>query len=510
MRSRNNYRTVIIGAGLGGLCCGAYLAKRGIPVTIIEQHDKPGGYATSFISKANSKFTFEVSLHGTSIHDNAAERILEDLGVLSKLQLVELPDVYRLKTPDLDIAVPQKDPEAYINLLTKHFPAEKDGIQQFVQYIVGLAEEVDRLHMKKGRFFKPIFPIQYQKMWSARNKTLADLLNRYVKDPSLKDILAALWDYYGLPPSKLSGFYYANATGTYLKNGSYYIKPRAQDLSYALAEVIENSGGRIIYGTSAEKILIKNGGVSGVLLPEGRVLPAKAVVSNASAITTFKKLLPPKALPAEYLKRLKNYRPSLSSFIVWLGLNTELRGKIKGYSIHVSSGHGAEADYQSCLKGDIEHGLFSVTIYDNAFEGYSSPGTSTLMLLFLCGYTPWQKYERDYKAGNKRNYYKEKDRWTDILIRRAEKEVIPDLSSMIEVKEASTPLTNWSITGNTEGAIYGFEQSVENAYMKRISNETPIKGLYLAGAWGYPGGGYTGALKSGQLAFEKLMKSWGG
>ena len=509
MGPKNDYPTVIIGAGLGGLCCGAYLVKQGVPVTVIEQHNIPGGYATSF-DRAGGKFTFEVSLHGTSVNNNATARILKDLGVLNRLQLAELPEVYRLRTPDMDISVPQKDPEAYIRLLTKHFPAEKDEIRRFVQQMLGLAEEVDKLHEKKGKFFKPLFPIQYRKMWNVRNKTLANLINDYIKDPGLQDILAALWGYYGLPPSKLSGFYYANATGGYLKNGSYYVKERSQDLSYALADVIEDSGGTILYETSAQKILVKNGVVDGVLLSKGNVLPAKAVVSNASALTTFKELLPRKALPADYLKRLESYRPSLSSFIVWLGLNSELRGNIKGYSTHVSSGRGAEADYKFCLEGDIEQGSFSVTIYDNAFDGYSSPGTSTLMLLFLCGYEPWRKYEHDYQTDKKAAYYEEKNRWTDILIRRAEKMVVPELSSMIEVKEASTPLTNWRYTGNTEGAIYGFEQSMENAYMKRISNVTPIQGLYLASAWGNPGGGYSGVLRSGQSTFEKLMDSWGG
>jgi len=508
MGPKSRYPTVIIGTGLGGLCCGAYLARQGVPVTLIEQHDRPGGYATSF-DRAGGKFTFEVSLHGTSVNSNAAARILEDVGVLSRLQLIELPEVYRLKTPDMDISVPQKDPEAYIRLLTKHFPDEKDGIRGFVQEMIGLAEEVDRLHRKNGKFFMPVFPIQYRKMWNIRNKTLADLINGYVSDPKLKDTLAALWGYYGLPPSKLSGFYYANATGGYLKNGSYYIKERSQDLSYGLADVIEKAGGQIIYETAVEKILIKDGAVDGVFLSNETVLPAKAVVSNASAITTFTKLLPPGALPAEYLKRFENYRPSISNFIVWLGLNTELRGKIKGYSTHVSSGHGAEADYQYCLKGDIEHGSFSVTLYDNAFDGYSNPGASTLMLLFLCGYEPWRKFEHDYKTGNKTAYYEEKNRWTDILIHRAEKMVVPGLSSLIEVKEAATPLTNWQYTGNTEGAIYGFEQSMENAFMARTNNETPVKGLYLASAWGNPGGGYEGVLRSGQLTFEKLMEFYG-
>jgi prolycopene isomerase len=80
---------------------------------------------------------------------------------------------------------------------------------------------------------------------------------------------------------------------------------------------------------------------------------------------------------------------------------------------------------------------------------------------------------------------------------------------MIAVKEAGTPLTNIRYTSNTDGAIYGFEQSLDNSFMSRISNRTPVKGLYLASAWGEPGGGYTGVLMSGRKAFGMLMEDWG-
>lgn len=511
MGAKADYPTVIIGAGLGGLCCGAFLAKQGLPVTVVEQHNIPGGYATSF-DRAGGKFTFEVSLHGTSIHNNGPERLLKHLGILEKIQLVPLPETYRLKTPDLDISVPQKDPEGYIRLLSEHFPSEAEGIRGFVRELVAVAEETDN-YSQKGRWFKLIckliFPIQYGRMWNVRKKTLADLLNDHVKDPGLQDILAALWGYYGLPPSKLSGFYYAVATGGYIKNGSYHIRQRSQDLSYALADVIEGAGGKVLYETPAKKILVKKCAVRGVQLSGGKTLPARAVVSNASALTTFKEMLPPGAAQGDYLEKLNGYKPSISTFIVWLGLNRELRGKVKGFSTHVSSGRGSEADYQSCIKGEVAKGSYSVSIYDNVFEGYSRPGTSTLMLLFLCGYEPWRKFENDYQKGIKGAYHKEKEKWTDSLIQRAEKDVIPGLSSMIEVREAATPLTNQRYTGNTQGAIYGFEQSMDNAFMNRIDNRTPVKGLYLAGAWGNPGGGFTGVLMSGQNTFRKMMEDWG-
>ena len=509
MGPKSDYPTVVIGAGLGGLVCGAYLARQGLPVTVVEQHSVPGGYATSF-ERAGGRFNFEVSLHGTSIHNNGAARILSAIGVLDKLELVELPEVYRLKTPRLDLSIPQKDPEAYVAQLSEHFPGEAEGIRGFVSELLAISDEVDTLSRKKGKFFKLIFPLQYPKMWNVRNKTLADLLNDHVKDPDLKAVLSALWGYYGLPPSRLSGFYYANATGEYLKNGSYYIKARSQNLSNAIAEVIEDLGGRVLYDSRVQKVLIQNGVVEGIALDSGEKLPARAVVSNASGPATFGEMIPPEAVPTEYRQKLDRYKPSISSFMVWLGLNREINDQVNAFSTHVSSGRGPEADYRSCLQGDIENQSFSLCVYDNIFEGYSQPGTSTLQVLVLSGYAPWRKFESDYRAGNKSEYNKEKKRWTDILIQRAEAAVIPGLSEMIEISEAATPLTNWRYTGNTEGAIYGYAQSMDNAYMNRIKSRTPIKGLYLASAWGNPGGGYGGVFRAGQDAFQALMEDLGG
>jgi prolycopene isomerase len=507
MGPKSNYPTVIVGAGLGGLSCGAYLAKEGIPVTVVEQRDIPGGYACSF-DRADGEFTFDVSLHGMTAKNNAAARILEDLGVLERLELVPLSEVYHLKTPELEISVPQRDPEQYVRDLCKHFPSEEKGIRGFVREIVGIAEEGDKLH-RQGMCARILFPFKYPMLYKVLDQTLADLMNEYVKDSVLQNILASLWDFHGLPPSKVSGLYYAAAKGDVLKNGTYYVKQRCKDLSYALADVIESSGGRILYGKRVEKIVIKNSAVEGVVVSGGRVLSARAVVSNASVLDTFRKMVPEAAVPEHYLKDLETYRPSLSTFIVWLGLNQEIRGRLSVSGLQVLSKQGPEEDYRACLGGEVESVPFRISSYDNMYEGYSKSGTSTLRIMCLCGYGPWRKFEADYRAGRKKGYYRDKHRWTKTLIRRAE-EVLPGLSSMIEVEEAATPLTNARFTRNSEGAIYGFEQSVDNACIKRIENKTPIKGLYLASAWSNPGGGFSGVLIAGQIAFREILKEFAG
>jgi len=512
MGPKSDYPTVVIGAGLGGLCCGAYLAQQGIPVTVVEQHLTPGGYASAF-KRGGGRFTFDVSLHSTSIYRNASERILRDLGVLDSLKLVELPEFYSLKVPGQDIiAVPERYPEGYARVLSRKFPREERGINSFVQEMVDIAEEVDVLSREnplvEGLFYKLRFPGRFPKMWKVRNKTLSQLLDDHVKDAVVKGYLAALWGYHGLPPSRLSGFYYAVATGDYLKNGSYYIRERSQDLSNALAKVIESSGGQIMYGARAEKILLEKGAVKAVELRGKNVLPARAVVSNASALTTFKKMLTPGTLPAWYVEKIDTYQPSISSFMVWLGLSQDIRSRINHAHVYVSSGRDAEESYRYALKGDVDRMNFAVSFYDNIFEGYSQPGSSTVSITALSSYAPWHKFEDDYAAGRKEAYNSQKRRWADILIRRAEEQVLPGISSLIEVREASTPLTNWRYTGNTQGAIYGFEQSMDNSYMNRIDNRTPLKGLYLAGAWGSPGAGFTGALLSGQKTFMEMMEDW--
>jgi prolycopene isomerase len=323
MGPRADYPTVVIGAGLGGLGCGAYLARQGIPVTVVEQHTVPGGYATSF-RRGAGKFNFEVSLHGTSIHDNTSARILKDLGVLESLKLVELPEFYSLKVPGQEImAVPQRDPEAYVRLLSARFPQEERGIRGFVETMVGIAEEADRLSREnptaEGALYKLRFPGRFPRMWKVRNKTLAELLSDHVEDGALREHLAALWGYHGLPPSRLSGFYYAVATGDYLKNGSYYIRERSQDLSNALAKAIEDAGGKVMYGARAERILLEGGSVTGVQLNGGGTLPARAVVSNASAITSSGRMLPEDALPWSYRKKidLVPAQPSRPSWCGW-------------------------------------------------------------------------------------------------------------------------------------------------------------------------------------------------
>jgi prolycopene isomerase len=212
----------------------------------------------------------------------------------------------------------------------------------------------------------------------------------------------------------------------------------------------------------------------------------------------------------EYEAKWQQYSVSLSCFQVFLGLKEDLVGRlgIADSEIFVETSYDPEAEYARALAGDVEGASFGVTLYDNIYRGYSPQGKNTVNLLTLQGYGPWERFEKNYLAGNKEEYRKEKERMAEVLIRKAEKALLPGLSGAIEVKEIGTPLTNLRYTGHYRGAIYGWDQTVNNSGAARVGHTTPIKNLYLAGAWSRPGHGYGAVIPSGLECFAEIVKTW--
>lgn len=505
----NQFDAVIIGAGLGGLSCAAAFARQGFKPLVLEKHYVPGGYATTF--KRPGGFVFDVSLHSTSVGEReGVHNLIPGFPEITDVKFVPHHNLYRAIFPDYDVRVPQKDLSGYINTLVGYFPEEKEGIEAIFNDMKGVARDINKLMSARGQVDMGRFPMEFPDLFRCYTKTWGQMVDARIQNPKLKGIISSLWGYYGLPPSKLAGYYYAMPTIGYLQEGGYYPVGKSQKISDAFVKFIEDRGGKVILKTEVEQILTKDHAAHGVKTKDGTVYSGKVIVSNANAYDTFRTMMKEDEYLKDYLGRMDQFSVSLSSFQVFLGLKKDLLGEvgIPDTEIFYETSYDMEAGYQAALRAEMENPGFGLTLYDNLYQGYSPEGKNTVNIIALQGYDHWKKYEADYFAGNKKEYNAEKEKMADILIDQVEKTLLPGLKKAIEVKEIGTPLTNVRYTGNYRGAIYGWDQTLDNSGPNRLGHETPIKNLYLSGAWTKPGHGYGGVLISGLECFGEIMQKW--
>lgn len=484
--TKSDTPVVVVGAGLGGLVAGAYLAKYGFDVTLLEQHHLPGGYATSF---EREEFTFDVSLHATVAEHAMPQMILSDLGVWQELSVSYVPELRRIVTPRFDLTLPAKNPEGVKQALSAQFPKEAKGICAFYSEMEQVIAE-----LWQGKQFKTSM------MDTLESQTLEQWMSRHVSDPNVKYCMAIFSGYYGLPPAQINALFYAIATGEYLVLGGQYFKARSQDLSNVLAGAIEKQKGKIHYNTRADSIRMDGKGrITGVADHTGTIHPARAVVANCSIPVLVNRMLPKDRVPADFLKETRKRQTSLASFVVWLGLDTPL--DIPDYEIDLAFSKDPYGRIANRPKDPAKADL-GVTLYDNLFKGYSPKGKSTLSIMSLCPFDHFQPFAADYFNNKKEAYNKEKQRIADTYIQRTAKALIPNLDQSIRVMEAGTPLTNQFYTGNPGGAIYGYDRNLPH-----LGAKTPVQGLYLSSAWSH-GGGYTPVMMAGRQAAKTLLQDF--
>ncbi|MBN1559892.1 NAD(P)/FAD-dependent oxidoreductase [candidate division KSB1 bacterium] len=505
----NQFDAIIIGAGLGGLSCGAAFARQGFKPLVLEQHSRAGGYATTF--RRRGGFVFDVSLHSTTIGArDGVYNLIPGFPEITDVEFLPHPTLYRVIYPDYDMQVPQKDLDQYIKMLVAHFPEEKKGINGLITDMQGLSTDIGKFSNARGDVDMSQFPINFPYLFKCYSKTWGQVVDARIVNPKLKAIISAQWGYYGLPPSLLSSYYYALPAIGYLQEGGYYPRGKSQKISDALVQFIQDHGGKVMLNRRVEKILTRAQTAYGVKTDKGEEFSAKVIVANANTHDIFHKMLEQDACPDDYLANFAKLSVSLSSFQIFLGVKDNIIGKsgIVDSEIFYESSYDLDANYRAAQKADVENGCFGLTLYDNIYDGYSPEGKNTINIIALQGYDHWEKYESDYFNGNKAAYKEEKERMADILVQRVEEMLLPGLSKAIEVKEIGTPLTNVRYTSNYRGAIYGWDQTLNNSGPNRLAHQTPVQNLYLAGAWTKPGHGYGGVLWSGLECFNEIMQTW--
>ena len=503
---QEQYDVIIIGAGLGGLTAGARLSKDGYKVLLIEQHDIPGGCATTFKRK---DYTVEVGLHELDgLDDKDIKRtVLEELDVFDHIEFIKLPEFYRFRHREEIFIMPHDRKEA-VDRLEKRFPEDQKAIRKYFRIIYGFKKEI--LKYPRNKILKvllmPFFPLLYPTLTRYADKSIGEILDRITDNEELKLMLTANLAYYHDDPHTLSSVFFSIGQASYFEGG-YYIRGGSQQLSDYLASFIQNHGGKILYRHMVTKILTESGRATGVEYKKMRgkeapLLTAKGkfIIANAAIPNVIKMM---EGDPHKQIEeRTAGMKTACSILTVYLGLNQPpSKFGSKHYSTFVIGDHIHNlSDMAEDLKShDYTRKSFAFVDYSQIGADLTPEGKYFMVIATT-------DYIENWEGLSRTEYREKKKEISEILVRRLEKE-LPGIAEAIEYVEMATPKTIQRYTLNPGGTVYGYAQTVEQSGRNRIRAKSPVEGLYFASAWAFPGGGFSGAIISGYLCALKVEKS---
>jgi phytoene dehydrogenase-like protein len=453
------------------------LAKQGKRVLVVEQHDKPGGFCTSwerFVKHKNKKlrFVFDAGVHDIAAvgYNRRIPYLLKELDLEDHIEWLRVSHEYIF--PDFKLKIPFSVDD-YINELCKHFPDEQDGLASFFKeaeiccrefYSLFDMESAERnKKIQKSHFFR----------WS--NVSLMDMIGNYIRNPRLKQVLSLIAHYLTDNPTKLNASVGIPLYAYYI-DGGYYPRGSSQTLSNTLADAINKYGGKVRLGSAVFRILLEDRRARGIQLANGKVFYADTVISNADIRRTFLELVGRDHLPSNFSRQIENLQPSNSAFMVFLGVDFIPDVNPITYIMD-------EAD------------IMAIMTPSKVDPSLAPRGYACVTLAKLLPHDQAITWNR-----NESGYAEQKKKFGDRLIALAEK-AIPGLKEHIIYRQEASPATFARYAWTTDGAIYALAIDEWRPPMK-----THIKGLYLAGSGASARPGVEDVVYTGIRAAESVVR----
>ncbi|BBG96216.1 FAD/NAD(P)-binding oxidoreductase family protein [Prunus dulcis] len=495
---------VVIGSGIGGLCCAGLLARYQQDVLVLESHDLPGGAAHSFDIKG-FKFDSGPSLFsGFQSKGPQANPLSQVLDALGETIPCASYDSWMVYLPEGEF-LSRIGPTEFYKDLEKYASANavrewKKLLFSFGLPLIGKTLLQDAiLPLSAAAMALPPLSIRGD-LGGALGATkllrpFSEIIDSLeLKDPFIRnwvDLLAFL-----LAGVKSNGILSAEMIymfAEWYKPGCCLEYPLhgSGAIVDGLVRGLKKFGGRISLGSHVEKIVVENGRATGVKLRSGQFIRAKkAVVSNASMWDTLN-LLPKEVVPKSYLDRTKT-TPQCESFM-HLHLGFDAEDVRKDLGIH----HIVVNDWDRGVDADQNVVLISVP---SVLSPDLAPPGKHVLHAYLPGTEPfdlWKGFDRKSSA------YKElKAERSEVMWRAVERAVGPGFSrEKCEVKLVGSPLTHQRFLRRNRGTYGPAIQAGKDSFP---GHSTSIPQLYCCGDSTFPGIGVPAVAASGAIVANSL------
>ncbi len=463
--SSESYDAVVVGAGIGGLTCGAFLARAGMRVLVLEQHSKIGGYAHAFTRRG---YRFESGIHSVPLSpDSIIMHLLRLLGADRHIVTVEQPSMYRFQTPAGAYRVPMRYDDI-VEQLSSDFPREKANLKRLIADIDHVYETVGRVLLGFEQRFvdeDTAFVSQFH------NRSITDYISSFIADERLRQVFYGMWPYAGNQPDRAPALFYIVMLAIHLFEGSHFVKGGFGSLAAALARSITERGGEVKTKSPVVRLVSTAERVEEAVTASGDTYAARLFVSNVSPYILHGSLLDPPVRNGLWMKRLGRLKPSVSCVAAYLGMRDDVTRVLQDtITFWFDTTAPAHPFGRRIATGpdELDHLVLLATRPDDA------PSTLTLMSFVE------QKLSADWR--------RDKHRVADAMLAQADR-LYPGLRDLVDVREIGSPDTFERFTGNTGGALYGFENDRSVYAEAKLPIKTHMENLYQTGHWGKPGGG---------------------
>ena len=456
---------VVIGAGLGGLFCGALLAKEGHKVTVLEKNALIGGGLQTFVRKGES---YETGMHvaGGFHEQGSLYRICRYLGISDRFELApsDLMSSVTYLAEGRTYNIPAGK-DAFIEYLSDRFPDERDNIRRYTDAVFRLSEEEKLFYMKSEQ---GSYPVHSDEFLMPADK----FIEKYIDNPELRSLLAFVNPLYAGVAGHSPAYLHAMISVMFIDHPCRFAGGSSK-LADALAWVIEQGGGAVLTRRNVTRIPVEERMIKCVTDSEGREYKADIYISDIHPCMLLD-MIEGKAFTPGYCERLRTIPDTVSAFKVFIKVKpgtipfcdhpVSILDKMSNawnLSAHDSEGwpHGV-----SCFMAPSADGRWATHI-------------SALSLM------SWDEVSRwaDTVTGHRTPEYEEwkRDRTERVLDLVAN--VYPDIRECMEEYFAASPLTFRDWLGSRNGSIYGYFKDTENLVMSQLPIRTKVGNLLLTG-----------------------------